>query len=452
MTAVEVPVGTARLPQVRRIVTAIPGPRSTELAARRSAAVPAGLTSASGVYAAAAGDGVLVDVDGNSFIDLGSGIAVTSVGNSAPRVVDRATRQLAKFTHTCFLANPYESYLEVCETLNRLTPGDHQKRTALFNTGSEALENAVKYARAATGRPAVVVFDHAFHGRTLLTMTMTAKSMPYKHNFGPFAPEVYRVATAYPFRWPSGPENAAQEAFQQFRLAVETQIGADAVAAVVFEPIQGEGGFIVPAAGFLRRIADFCRDHGILLIADEVQTGIGRTGQWFASEYEQIVPDLVTTAKGLGGGLPLAAVTGRADVMDTVHAGGIGGTYSGNPVACEAALGVFETIESEGLLARARQIGDIFYRELGELVPHTEVIGEVRGRGAMIAMEFVSGPDNAPNKEAVAEVVRHAQANGVLVLTAGTFGNVLRFLPPLTISDELLFEGLGVIRDAVARL
>ena len=368
MTAVEVPVGTARLPQVRRIVTAIPGPRSTELAARRSAAVPAGLTSASGVYAAAAGDGVLVDVDGNSFIDLGSGIAVTSVGNSAPRVVDRATRQLAKFTHTCFLANPYESYLEVCETLNRLTPGDHQKRTALFNTGSEALENAVKYARAATGRPAVVVFDHAFHGRTLLTMTMTAKSMPYKHNFGPFAPEVYRVATAYPFRWPSGPENAAQEAFQQFRLAVETQIGADAVAAVVFEPIQGEGGFIVPAAGFLRRIADFCRDHGILLIADEVQTGIGRTGQWFASEYEQIVPDLVTTAKGLGGGLPLAAVTGRADVMDTVHAGGIGGTYSGNPVACEAALGVFETIESEGLLARARQIGDIFYRELGELV------------------------------------------------------------------------------------
>ena len=452
MTAVEVPIGLSRVPQARRIVTTIPGPRSTELAARRSAAVPAGLTSASGIYAAAAGDGVLLDVDGNSFIDLGSGIAVTNVGNSAPRVVDRAARQLARFTHTCFIANPYESYVEVCETLNRLTPGSHPKRTALFSTGSEAVENAVKYARAATGRPAVVVFDNAFHGRTLLTMTMTAKSMPYKHNFGPFAPEIYRVPTASPFRWPSGPENVAEEAFEQFRLVVETQIGADAVAAVVFEPIQGEGGFIVPAAGFLRRVADFCRDRGILLIADEVQTGIGRTGQWFASEHEQIVPDLVTAAKGLGGGLPLSAVTGRADVMDAVHAGGIGGTYSGNPVACEAALGVFETIESEGLLARARRIGDIFYRELGELAADNELIGDIRGRGAMIAMEFVTGPDKTPNGPAVVEVVRYAQANGVLVLTAGTFGNVLRFLPPLTISDGLLLEGLDVIRDAIARL
>ena len=452
MTAVAVPVDSARLPQVRRIVTAIPGPRSIELAARRTAAVPAGLTSASGVYAAAAGDGVLVDVDGNSFIDLGSGIAVTSVGNSAPRVVERATRQLSQFTHTCFLANPYESYLEVCETLNRLTPGSHQKRTALFSTGSEALENAVKYARAATGRPAVVVFDHAFHGRTLLTMTMTAKNMPYKSNFGPFAPEVYRVPMAYPYRWPSGPQNAAREAFEQFRLAVDTQIGADAVAAVVVEPIQGEGGFVVPAEGFLPQVAEYCRERGILLIADEVQTGIGRTGQWFASEHEQIVPDLVTTAKGLGGGMPLAAVTGRADVMDTVHAGGIGGTYSGNPVACEAALGVFETIETQGLLARARDIGDIFYRELDVIAASTDVVGEIRGRGAMVAVELVTGADKTPNRDAVAEVARYAQANGVLVLTAGTFGNVLRFLPPLTISDQLLLEGLGVIRDAVAGL
>ena len=452
MTAVAVPVDSARLPQVRRIVTAIPGPRSIELAARRTAAVPAGLTSASGVYAAAAGDGVLVDVDGNSFIDLGSGIAVTSVGNSAPRVVERATRQLAQFTHTCFLANPYESYLEVCETLNRLTPGSHQKRTALFSTGSEALENAVKYARAATGRPAVVVFDHAFHGRTLLTMTMTAKNMPYKSNFGPFAPEVYRVPMAYPYRWPSGPQNAAREAFEQFRFAVDTQIGADAVAAVVVEPIQGEGGFVVPAEGFLPQVAEYCRERGILLIADEVQTGIGRTGQWFASEHEQIVPDLVTTAKGLGGGMPLAAVTGRADVMDSVHAGGIGGTYSGNPVACEAALGVFETIETQGLLARARDIGDIFYRELDVIAASTDVVGEIRGRGAMVAVELVTGADKTPNRDAVAEVARYAQANGVLVLTAGTFGNVLRFLPPLTISDQLLLEGLGVIRDAVAGL
>ncbi|WP_458316872.1 4-aminobutyrate--2-oxoglutarate transaminase [Mycolicibacterium brisbanense] len=437
---------------VRRIVTAIPGPRSVELAARRSAALPAGLTSSSVVYAERAGDGVLVDVDGNSFIDLGSGIAVTTVGNSAPRVVERAAAQLERFTHTCFLVNGYESYVEVCETLNRLTPGDHQKRTALFNTGAEAVENAVKYARVATGRPAVVVFDHAFHGRSLLTMTMTAKNMPYKNNFGPFAPEVYRVPMAYPYRWPSGPDNAAAEAFEEFRLVVDTQIGAGSVAAVVVEPIQGEGGFIVPAPGFLRQVAEFCAERGILLIADEVQTGIARTGHWFASEHEDIVPDLITTAKGLGGGLPLAAVTGRAEVMDAAHAGGIGGTYSGNPVACEAALGVFETIESEDLLTRARRIGEILQSELTDIAAGTNVIGDIRGRGAMIAAEFVTDDALTPNRDAVAEIVRYAQDNGVLTLTAGTFGNVLRFLPPLTIPDDLLREGLGVIRDAVARI
>ncbi|OBC05083.1 4-aminobutyrate transaminase [Mycobacterium sp. 852013-50091_SCH5140682] len=437
---------------VRRIVTAIPGPRSVELAARRAAALPAGLTSSSSVYAERAADGVLVDVDGNSFIDLGSGIAVTTVGNSAPRVVERAAAQLERFTHTCFLVNGYESYLQVCETLNRLTPGDHEKRTALFNTGAEAVENAVKYARVATGRPAVVVFDHAFHGRSLLTMTMTAKNMPYKNNFGPFAPEVYRVPMAYSYRWPSGPDNASAEAFEEFRLVVDTQIGAGSVAAVVVEPIQGEGGFIVPAPGFLRQVAEFCAERGILLIADEVQTGIARTGHWFASEHEGIVPDLITTAKGLGGGLPLAAVTGRAEVMDVAHAGGIGGTYSGNPVACEAALGVFETIESEDLLARARRIGDILQSELTDIAAGTNVIGDIRGRGAMIAAEFITGDDKTPNRDAVAETVRYAQDNGVLTLTAGTFGNVLRFLPPLTIPDELLREGLGVIRDAVARI
>jgi 4-aminobutyrate aminotransferase/(S)-3-amino-2-methylpropionate transaminase len=437
---------------VRRVVTAIPGPRSVELADRRAAALPAGLTSSSAVYAERAADGVLVDVDGNSFIDLGSGIAVTTVGNSAPRVVERAAAQLERFTHTCFLVNGYESYLEVCETLNRLTPGDHQKRSALFNTGAEAVENAVKYARVATGRPAVVVFDHAFHGRSLLTMTMTAKNMPYKNNFGPFAPEVYRVPMAYPYRWPSGPDNAAAEAFEEFRLVVDTQIGAGSVAAVVVEPIQGEGGFIVPAAGFLRQVAEFCAERGILLIADEVQTGIARTGHWFASEHEGIVPDLITTAKGLGGGLPLAAVTGRAEVMDAAHAGGIGGTYSGNPVACEAALGVFETIESEDLLTRARRIGDILQAELADIAAGTNVVGDIRGRGAMIAAEFVTGDALTPNREAVAEIVRYAQDNGVLTLSAGTFGNVLRFLPPLTIPDELLREGLGVIRDAVARI
>jgi 4-aminobutyrate aminotransferase/(S)-3-amino-2-methylpropionate transaminase len=322
----------------------------------------------------------------------------------------------------------------------------------LFNTGSEALENAVKYARAATKRPAVVVFDHAFHGRSLLTMTMTAKNQPYKHSFGPFAPEVYRAPMAYPYRWPSGPDNCAAEAFSQFTQLVDAQIGADAVACVVVEPIQGEGGFIVPADGFLRSVADFCRDRGIVLVADEVQTGIARTGTWFASEHDGIVPDLITTAKGLAGGLPLAAVTGRADIMDAAHPGGIGGTYSGNPVACAAALGVFDEIETHQLLNRAQVIGDILVRELRDIAATTEVIGEIRGRGAMIAAELVVPGGRAPNRDALAAVTRHCQHNGVLTLTAGTFGNVLRFLPPLSISDALLTEALGVVRDAFATL
>ncbi|UXA09787.1 4-aminobutyrate--2-oxoglutarate transaminase [Mycobacterium sp. SMC-8] len=445
-------IGGPALAQVRRVHTEIPGPRSVELAQRRSAALPAGLTSGAGVYVAAAGGGVIVDVDGNSFIDLGSGIAVTTVGNSAPAVVERATAQLAEYTHTCFLATPYEPYIEVAERLNRLTPGHHPKRTALFNTGSEAVENAVKYARAATGRQAVVVFDHAFHGRSLLTMTMTAKNQPYKHGFGPFAPEVYRAPMAYPFRWPSGPQNCAEEAFAQFAQLVDAQIGADAVACVVVEPIQGEGGFIVPAEGFLQSVAEFCRERGILLVADEVQTGIARTGAWFASEHDGLVPDLITTAKGLAGGLPLAAVTGRADVMDVAHAGGIGGTYSGNPVACAAALGVFEEIETRGLVERARAVGDAMTAALRNIAATTDVIGEIRGRGAMIAAELVVPGSGEPNRDAVAAITTHCQRNGVLTLTAGTFGNVLRFLPPLSIPDELLTEAFDVLADGFAAL
>ncbi len=445
-------VGGPDLAQERKLVTAIPGPRSIALASRRHAALPSGLTSSAGVYAAAAGGGVIVDVDGNSFIDLGSGIAVTTVGNAAPGVVSRTSVQLTRYTHTCFLATPYEPYIEVAETLNRLAPGEHEKRTALFNTGSEAMENAVKYARSATGRPAVVVFDHAFHGRSLLTMSMTAKNLPYKHGFGPFAPEVYRAPMAYPYRWPSGPQNCAAEAFSQFTQLVDSQIGSDAVACVVIEPIQGEGGFIVPAEGFLTKVADFCRDRGIVLVADEVQTGIARTGAWFASEHEGIVPDLITTAKGLAGGLPLAAVTGRADIMDAPHPGGIGGTFSGNPLSCAAALGVFAEIESGQLLTRAQAIGEILTRELKDIAASTEVIGEIRGRGAMIAAELVLPGTRTPNRDAVTEIARHCHDNGVLTLTAGTYGNVLRFLPPLSISDDLLIEGLGVLRDGFASL
>ena len=434
--------------QVRHVRTDVPGPRSRALLDRASSALPAGLGSTLPVFVESAGGGVVVDADGNSFIDLGSGIAVTTVGNAAPAVARRAAEQLRRFTHTCYLVNPYESYVDVCERLNALAPV-RDPRTALFNTGAEAVENAVKVARAATGRPAVVAFDHAYHGRTLLTMSLTAKNTPYKQGFGPFATEVYRAPMAYPYRWPSGPERCAQEAVAALTELVDRQVGAGNVAAVVVEPIQGEGGFVVPAPGFLPAVAELCRERGIVLVADEVQSGIARTGAWFACEHEGVEPDLVTTAKGLGGGLPIAAVTGRAELMDAVPPGGLGGTFSGNPVACAAALGVFEEIETNDLLARARAIGDTMLTALHALAQDHAVIGDVRGRGAMVAIELV-GDDKAPAPELTARIARRCHQNGVLVLTAGTYGNVLRFLPPLSIPDALLVEALDVLRDAIA--
>ena len=439
--------GGPGLPQRRRLVTAVPGPRSVELMARRTAAVPPGVGTALPVFIRAAGGGILLDVDGNALIDLGSGIAVTSVGNAAPAVVAAVREQVAAFTHTCFMITPYEGYVAVCEQLNRLTPGGFAKRSILLNSGAEAVENAVKIARAATGRPAVVVFDHGYHGRTLLTMTLTAKHRPYKATFGPYAPEVYRAPMAYPFRWPGGPERCADEAYDRFADLVTTQVGPEQVACVVVEPIQGEGGFVVPAPGFLRRIAEFCARHGILLVADEVQTGFGRTGDWFASTHEGLVPDLVTTAKGIAGGMPLGGVTGRAEVMDAVHVSGLGGTFGGNPVACAAALAAIGTIESEGLVERARRIGELALPRLHALAERHPQIGDVRGRGAMLAMELV-GPDKAPDPVLLADVVRRCAAEGVVVLTAGTYGNVLRLLPPLVIGEELLLDALDVLESA----
>jgi 4-aminobutyrate aminotransferase/(S)-3-amino-2-methylpropionate transaminase len=438
--------------QQRVLKTAIPGPRSTELQARKAATVSAGVGVGLPVYVERAGGGILVDVDGNQLIDFGSGIAVTTVGNAAPRVVERVQAQVADFTHTCFMVTPYEEYLEVCEALAELTPGDHEKRSALFNSGAEAVENAVKIARHYTGRQAVVAFDHAYHGRTNLTMALTAKNMPYKHKFGPFAGEIYRAPMSYPFRWPGGAADCAKESFDVFVQQVHAQVGEENLAAVVLEPIQGEGGFIVPAPGFVRQVADWCRDHGILFIADEVQTGFCRTGDWFASEHEDVVPDLITTAKGMAGGLPLAAVTGRAEVMDSIHGGGLGGTYGGNPVACASALGAIETMREDDLSGRAREVESLFMPRLRALAERFPQIGDIRGRGAMLAIELVRGAgDLTPDAALTAAVNKECHAQGLVTLTCGTYGNVFRFLPPLAASDELLSEGLDVFEEAFVK-
>ncbi|MFC6061494.1 4-aminobutyrate--2-oxoglutarate transaminase [Streptomyces ochraceiscleroticus] len=444
--------GGPALPQERRVVTAIPGPKSQELWERKQATVAAGVGAVLPVFIKRAGGGVLEDVDGNSLIDFGSGIAVTSVGSSAEAVVRRATAQLADFTHTCAMVTPYEPYIEVCEQLAELTPGDHEKKSALFNSGAEAVENAVKIARAYTKRQAVVVFDHGYHGRTNLTMALTAKNMPYKHGFGPFAPEVYRVPLAYPYRWLTGPENCAQEAADQAISQITKQIGAENVAAIIIEPVLGEGGFIEPAKGFLPAIAQFAKDNGIVFVADEIQSGFCRTGQWFACEDEGIVPDLITTAKGIAGGLPLAAVTGRAEMMDAAHAGGLGGTYGGNPVACAAAVGAIETMRELDLNAKAKRIEEVMKARLQTMAEKYDIIGEVRGRGAMIAIELVQSGSKDPNPEATSALAKACHQEGLLILTTGTYGNVIRFLPPLVIGEDLLNEGLDILESAFAAL
>ena len=444
----DVLAGPDALIQERRLVTEVPGPRSRELTARRTTAVSSAVGSTLPVFVERAGGGVVVDVDGNSLIDLGSGIAVVNVGNAAPEVVAAVQQQVAAFTHTCFMVTPYEGYVAVCEELARITPGDHAKKSALFNSGAEAVENAVKVARHATGRSAVVVFDHAYHGRTNLTMALTAKNMPYKHGFGPFASDVYRVPMSYPFRDEPG-ITGAQAAARAIEL-IETQVGAANVAAVLIEPIQGEGGFVVPAEGFLGAIADWCRGSGALFVADEIQTGFCRTGDWFACEAEGVVPDLITTAKGIAGGLPLSGLTGRAELMDAVHAGGLGGTYGGNPVACAAALATIRTMREQDLAEAARGIEATMLPRLRALQERTGVIGDVRGRGAMLAVEIVRPGTTEPDAELTGRIARACHAQGVIVLTAGTFGNVLRFLPPLVIGQDLLTEALDVLDAAFA--
>jgi 4-aminobutyrate aminotransferase/(S)-3-amino-2-methylpropionate transaminase len=360
--------------------------------------------------------------------------------------------QVQAFTHTCFTVAPYMGYIEVCEKLNALTPGTFKKKSVLLNSGAEAVENAVKIARHYTKRQAIVVFEHSYHGRTNLTMALTAKNMPYKEGFGPFAPEIYRVPMPYAFHWTGNQATITQDAIEMVTSKIEKEIGAHNVAAILIEPILGEGGFVVPPIGFLPALSKYSTEKGIVFIADEVQTGFARTGNMFAVEHENVVPDMIITAKGIAGGLPLAGVTGRAEIMDSVHVAGLGGTYGGNPIACAAALGVFETMEAEKLVERANHVGKILGDALRQMQSKYSVIGEVRGRGAMQAIELVKPGTKDPNPDAMNAIVKYCQSKGVLVLTAGTYGNVVRFLPPLVITDELLTDALGVLEEALASL
>ncbi len=446
MADANVVLGGPTLPQERRLVTELPGPESLKALERKRKYVSAGISDGFPVSIVAAGGGVLLDADGNSLIDMGSGIAVTTVGNAAPEVVSRIVDQAQRFTHTCAMVTPYDIYVEVCKELDELTPGDHEKRSALFNSGAEAVENAVKISRHFTGRNAIGVFDHAYHGRTNLTMAMTAKNMPYKHKFGPFANEVYRAPLSYPFRDPAGMtgEQAALRAIDMW----DKQIGADNLSCVVLEPIPGEGGFIVPADGFMHTLQEWTNEHGIIFVADEVQSGFCRTGDWFASNHADFVPDLITTAKGIAGGMPLAAVTGRADIMDSIHPGGLGGTYGGNPVACAAALGSMEAMRKHNLAGRAKEMEALMRGRLASIQAKHPVIGDIRGRGAMMAIELTTPGTVNPEAARTAAINKYCQSHGVVTLTCGTWGNVFRFLPSLAMGDDLLNEAFDVVAEA----
>lgn len=431
--------------QERKIVTAIPGPRSQALHERRLAVIPTGVASVLPVYIAKAHGAIVQDVDGNQFIDLGAGIGVTTIGHTDSGVVGAATEQLNSVTHTLFTVTPYEQYVQVAELLAAHTPGTHAKKTMLANSGAEAVENAVKIARKYTRRVGVGVLEHAYHGRTNLTMAMNFKAAPYSTGFGPFAGDVYRAPNSYPFHDGLTGAQAAKRTIDY----LEKTVGSYDLACLVVEPIQGEGGFIVPAEGYLPALQEWCTEKGIVFIADEIQSGMARTGRYFASEHFGLVPDLVLSAKGIAGGLPLAAVTGRSSIMDSALPGGLGGTFGGNPVAAAAAVAVFSEIENRSLLAEADRINRTLGAGLEALAKKYDVIGEVRGVGAMVAIELVQpGTKNTtkdPHPEAVNKLAAFAAQNGVIILTAGTYGNVLRFLPSLVMSDELIHDALGVL-------
>ncbi|MEO6200745.1 MAG: 4-aminobutyrate--2-oxoglutarate transaminase [Cryobacterium sp.] len=448
--AAAVPVYT--VPQERKIVTSIPGPKSQELHKRRLATVSGGVSSMLPVYVERANGAVVVDVDGNQFIDLGAGIGVTTIGHTESSVVEAAVGQAREFIHTLFTITPYEEYVRVAELLAEHTPGEFAKKSVLINSGAEAVENGVKIARKHTGRRAVAVLDHAYHGRTVLTMAMNYKAMPYATGFGPLASDVYHAPSSYPYRDGLSGADAAKRTISY----LEKAVGATDLACLVVEPIQGEGGFMVPADGFLPALQEWCTANGVVMIADEIQSGMARTGAYYAAEHFGWIPDMVLTAKGIAGGMPLAAVTGRAEIMDSSQPGGLGGTFGGNPVSCAAAIAVFEAIETNNLLAEGLRIEKALLAGLETLKAKYDIIGDIRGRGAMIAIELVQpgtgGTTKEPNAGAVSAISAYAAQHGVLLLTAGTYGNVLRFLPSLAVTDALLADALAVIDDAISAL
>ena len=434
-----------------RLKTEIPGPNSRALTARRSKAIPRGVYASTPLFVRHADGAMLEDVDGNCFIDLGGGIGCTNVGHRNPRVLRALRSQLDDFLHLCFQVTGYESYVSLAEKLNQLTPGNFAKKTFLVNSGAEAVENAVKIARAFTGRQAVISVEDGFHGRTMMGLSLTSKTHPYKEGFGPFLPDVYRIPFGVPAnarlsnRGPMTKGQVNELLDQTFRRLV----AAESVAAIVVEPVLGEGGFVVPPAGFLPALVEICRERGIVFVADEVQTGFGRTGELFACKRFGIEPDLILTAKALGGGLPLAAITGRAEIMDAPGPGGLGGTFGGNPASCAAALAVFEEFADGQLLARARSLGEQFQRQATAWQRRHTFIADVRGVGAMQAMEFVDA-NGAPCAKAVKKLVQHCLQRGVLVLNAGTYDNIVRLLMPLTISDEEFNQALQVLEEGLS--
>lgn len=439
------------LEQKRILKTAIPGPKSAELQSRRTEVVSSGVGTMLPVFIERAHDAILEDVDGNQLIDFGTGIGVVTIGHTNQGVVDAVQEQVSKLTHTLFTVAGYEKYVRAAELLTKHAPGDFKKKAAFFTSGAEAVENAVKIARRATGRHEIAVFDHAYHGRTNLTMAMNFKAHPYATGFGALPGGVHHAPMSYPFRDPEGMtgEQAAMRAITY----LEKRVGASQLAAVMIEPVQGEGGFIVPAPGFLTTLRKWCTDNGIVMVADEVQSGMARTGKWFACQWEEgFEPDLITVAKGIAGGMPVSGVVGRSEIMDSPHAGGLGGTFGGSPTAVAAAVAVMEQFESGPWMDRALEIGGIITERLSAMQKLFPVIGDIRGIGAMQAFELVEPGTMNPNQKATDALMKFCHQNGVVVLNAGTYSNVIRLLPPLAITDELLHDALDVISDGLATL